>query len=490
MKVRSKLILAFTAIVLMNSSCFAFSIYLGTLAGSSEGNALLHGYGIHFLFQAQLVLLLTSLVISVGLLLLLANILSRPIQNLQLAIDNLREFQFDFQAETTTNDEIGKLTRSFNSIIGDLQLSRSEKSFFDTAIEATPEPLLLLNNSGKILTANKQARAVLSLPETYSSEYFIESCQELELREAWDRFLSSEAQSFRWQTKISGDSAGPRDVVVFAQRFTSPINQQRTIAISLQDISEILSITSERDSYHHALKDAEHLASLGTIVAIVAHKLRQPLTAIQLFLEQGMRALRDAEKSPHDELVQTDKIERKLKLSLAEVQTANTIVEELLLFSRRPSNSSKVNISNTIQKVSETLKERMKENLLSIEHDVDPKLSVMMPDGELDSICFFLIQNAIEACDKAVAASLKIVAVDCGEQITLSFSDTCGGIASEDLEKIFDLFFTTKGAKHGTGLGLPIIKKTMTQIGGSVQVSSNLGSGTTFELSFPSIIAN
>ena len=132
--------MAFAAIVLMNSSCFAFSIYLGSLGAQEQGSGLLLEQGGHFIFQAQLVLLLTSLVISVGLLLLLANLLSRPIQNLQLAIDNLREFQFDFQAEATSKDEIGELTHSFNSLIKDLQQSRGEKRFFNTAIEATPNP--------------------------------------------------------------------------------------------------------------------------------------------------------------------------------------------------------------------------------------------------------------------------------------------------------------------------------------------------------------
>jgi signal transduction histidine kinase len=103
----------------------------------------------------------------------------------------------------------------------------------------------------------------------------------------------------------------------------------------------------------------------------------------------------------------------------------------------------------------------------------------------LEQIFFIIIQNAIEAADGEKRHKLTISAKSRDEKVELRFSDDCCGIAPENLEKIFEPFYTTKSDRGGMGLGLEIVRRILLVCGGEIHVESNVGKGTIFYVVLP-----
>jgi hypothetical protein len=103
--------------------------------------------------------------------------------------------------------------------------------------------------------------------------------------------------------------------------------------------------------------------------------------------------------------------------------------------------------------------------------------------GKLQQVFLNLFLNARDAMERGGVLAIKTSAHD--GHVLVTVADSGAGIARENLEKIFDPFFTTKGAKKGTGLGLSVSYGIVREHAGNIEVQSEIGAGTRFELSFP-----
>jgi signal transduction histidine kinase len=103
----------------------------------------------------------------------------------------------------------------------------------------------------------------------------------------------------------------------------------------------------------------------------------------------------------------------------------------------------------------------------------------------LEQIFLIIIQNAIEAADGRKSHKLDITGKFADDNIELQFSDDCCGIAPENLDKIFEPFFSTKTKDKGMGLGLDIVQQILISCGGQIRVESRTGTGTTFYVTLP-----
>ena len=115
-----------------------------------------------------------------------------------------------------------------------------------------------------------------------------------------------------------------------------------------------------------------------------------------------------------------------------------------------------------------------------------------LPEIETNETAFeqiFLIitQNAIEAADGREVHKLDIIGRVAQDSIELQFADDCCGIAPENLDKIFEPFFSTKTEDKGMGLGLDIVQQLLIGCGGQVRVESTLGKGSTFYVTLPTL---
>ena len=225
---------------------------------------------------------------------------------------------------------------------------------------------------------------------------------------------------------------------------------------------------------------AEQLASVGTLSASLAHELTQPLTVISLSIENSLAEL---EKTSCPDTVVED-----LKEGLSEVSSIASIVNRFRNFARR---SSEIKVAEVdLKAVAERTVKLLDENAwrakvtLQIE-GMDKLPPIYSHENELEHLFFSLVENSIQAADGKKGRQVIISGAVIDKHIELQFSDNCGGIAPGNLKKIFEPFFTTKPTGERTGLGLCVVERIVSQLGGKVRVESKLGKGSTFFVTLP-----
>ena len=241
-------------------------------------------------------------------------------------------------------------------------------------------------------------------------------------------------------------------------------------------------IQQELDLYHEKMFRAEQLASLGTVSATIAHELNQPLTVIQLFLQQGLRALKDDND--------VDKVAEVIDDCLGEIVKAASTVDRFRRFARKaaPIYVTEVDLVEVAERVVGLLTEGARRKKLDLSVNVESRPPHIIGNSvELEQMFFVLIQNAIQAADEQRQRDMTMtitISTQAG-QMQLTFADTCGGIEHKNIDKIFEPFFTTKPPNIGTGLGLCILERIVKRHGGSVRAESQEGDGTIFYIGLP-----
>ncbi|UCC31931.1 MAG: PAS domain-containing protein, partial [Phycisphaerales bacterium] len=247
-----------------------------------------------------------------------------------------------------------------------------------------------------------------------------------------------------------------------------------------RDIHELKQAQDELTAFRERMIRAEQLASLGTLSATLAHELTQPLTVIRLSIQN---ALKEVEQTTCSETVCDD-----LRDGLDEVANATQIVERFRNFARRSSEkvTQKVAVGAVAERVADLLEASAQQARVRLEMR---GLAALPPiharEKDLEQLFFALLQNAIQAAGGEEPAHVQVCATCDEGDVTLVFMDDCGGIGPEHLDRIFEPFFTTKPAGVGTGLGLCIVQRIVSQATGSLRVQSRPGEGTTFTVTLP-----
>jgi C4-dicarboxylate-specific signal transduction histidine kinase len=116
---------------------------------------------------------------------------------------------------------------------------------------------------------------------------------------------------------------------------------------------------------------------------------------------------------------------------------------------------------------------------------MDDLAEIMANEKDMEQMCFAIMENAIQAADGKKQHQLVITGEVVGRQVCLRFDDDCGGMLPEDVEKVFQPFFTTKPPGVGTGLGLCIVERIVTQARGKVYVENTPGRGLAICVNLP-----
>jgi len=247
-----------------------------------------------------------------------------------------------------------------------------------------------------------------------------------------------------------------------------------------RDIHALRTAQEELEEYRVKMVRAEQLASLGTLSAALSHELTQPLTVIRLSIQN---ALKDLEGASCPTRVFED-----LNDGLAEVSNVTAIVNRFRGFARRASEKAvkKVVLSEAARRVIRLLEESARRARVILEtRGLDDLPPIYAHEKDIEQVFFALTQNAIQAADGLRDRCLHIIGTRREDRIELQFTDDCGGIAPENLNRIFEPFFTTKPAGEGTGLGLCIVQRLVSQAGGHLRVDSQPGEGTSFFITLP-----
>lgn len=244
---------------------------------------------------------------------------------------------------------------------------------------------------------------------------------------------------------------------------------------------------------HDKLLVAEKMASLGRLTAGIAHEINTPLATIraslgemELLVDELNQSIDDPEIVPGDFLQIFHDMQKAVELSEKSVQNAVNYIKSI---QEQTGSSGGPEISDfdllaVIDSVTRFLNHSIKQYLCKVQLN-SPSEPVIIRGSSQKMIQVFtnLMTNAIDALEfseiRLITISLHIENND----LTVSFSDTGCGIPDTSINKIFEPLFTTKSFGRGTGLGLPIVQKIITEdFNGSISVTSESGKGTTFYL--------
>ncbi len=228
------------------------------------------------------------------------------------------------------------------------------------------------------------------------------------------------------------------------------------------------------------LHQAEKAAVVGRLASAIAHEIRNPLNYINLTLDHLRANFAPREADKHEAFA---RLAAQLK---SEVARVNARITAFLNYSR-PSKLDlrPLDLYATAKDALRIVEAQAAETGIETRIEKQGAVPVVMGDAEsLRSVMTNLIINALQAIDgRHGSLSIRLSGEDSGRRARIDVTDTGRGIAPEDLPRIFDPYYSTK--ETGTGLGLAIVKKAIDDHGGTIGVTSKLGSGTTFTIRLP-----
>ena len=260
-------------------------------------------------------------------------------------------------------------------------------------------------------------------------------------------------------------------------------------AIKLQETNKTL---EEYIDKHEAAQDrmvqTEKLAGVGRLTAGVCHEILNPLNIIS-----GQTQALILERSEDGELIQD------LNMIMEEIGRIDKIIDGLLAFSRRGTNQSVLlEVNMELESLLSFLESDMSHDGIKVVRKFAEDLpSIKADSDQLRQVFFNIINNAKYAMGEGGRLTISTeVFVPQGQEkrddsqneegyVCIKISDTGSGIKKENIKKIFEPFFTTKPINTGTGLGLSVCHSIVEQNGGTLDVKSEYGEGTTFIILMP-----
>jgi signal transduction histidine kinase len=260
------------------------------------------------------------------------------------------------------------------------------------------------------------------------------------------------------------------------QRELEYLNQElsrsgRELAHDLEAQGAKLRQTAER------ARAAEQLASLGTLVAGLAHEIGTPMGVIQ-----GHAKLLENK-------VTDDQARWRLQTIQEQIARIAKIMQSLLNMAR-PTRSARgpVALAPLLENTAAFLREKFQRRGVRVESRFEPVPSVRGDAERLQQLFLNLFLNAVDAMPEG--GELRVSLRARGDEVEIEVADSGEGIAEEDLPRLFDPFFTTKPAGEGSGLGLSVARSIVTDHGGEIDVRSGVGQGTTFRIVLPAARAS
>ena len=247
---------------------------------------------------------------------------------------------------------------------------------------------------------------------------------------------------------------------------------------------EVGRLTAELEQKNRELERRERLALLGEMAAGVAHEIRNPLGGISLYADILAQDL-GGENSAGNVRTGGEPAEIVGRIQ-GGIRILNRIVEDMLLFARDLRMDVQAQrLRDLVAGALDLAGHEVASSGLRVVLDETGLELAVAADGSLVTRALVnLILNAAQAGEGRAEASLRITAGRTAEGwARVVLEDSCGGIAAEDLGKIFNPFFTRR--EQGTGLGLAIVHRTIEAHGGRITAANNAVGGATFEFTLP-----
>ncbi len=229
---------------------------------------------------------------------------------------------------------------------------------------------------------------------------------------------------------------------------------------------------SERRRLELQLIQSEKMAAIGQLAAGIAHEIRNPLGIIMNALYDLGELLRDPPAA----------VEEDLQIARTEMGRVQEIINNLLEFSRDGTmEMESVDLNRTIRQTLKLMNKHFQNSGVVPKTDLGPIGRCRVSENGMRQVLLNLVTNAVQAMPDG--GELRLTTRPAGEdRVLLTIHDTGTGIPPERIGRIFDPFYTTKDPGEGTGLGLSVVHSVITNAGGTLDVASPDGEGTTFTI--------
>ncbi len=366
-----------------------------------------------------------------------------------------------------------------NSLLYQEQEKRAEelellKEFNESIVESVNVGLIAVDEGGRITRCNSTFEAMLDisrqqtigkLVEEIFDEGFALNLENILGKSRWH--LTEIRNAYKMLTTNRQGKTLVLNVAVAPLRSVS--NNQTGAIIVLENVTS-------RIKLEETLQQSEKLSSIGLLAAGVAHEVNTPLTGVSSYTQMLLGMI--PETDPKHALLQ--KVQK-------QTDRASNIVGNLLNFSRtgNAAEFTEINLNKLLDDTLQLLEPQLRKSQVEIiknYSDIPPK--IFGNAGKLQQVFTNLIINARDAMFGGGEITLT-TDFENEDEVVIEVTDTGSGIEPENLIKIYDPFFTTKGVGSGTGLGLAVSYGIVQEHAGTITATSEVGFGTTFRLVFP-----
>ena len=407
-----------------------------------------------------------SLLAAAGLAALLARRLSRPIERLRRAAEEMSRGALGREIRLHTGDELEELAAALNRMSRDLadrhRQIAAEKEQLLGVLEGMVEGVLVTDRGGMVVQANEALRQMFGLARRPVGRTTLEALRNPPLEDILARAL-------RGGERSSG-----------VVRLTHPADRQ--LEVEVAPLGRDGQVHGAVAVFHDVTRLKKLEAVRRDFVANVSHEIRTPVTAIRGYAE----TLRGAMDDPEERARFTDIIIR-------HADRLTTLIDDLLALSSLESDGyilrlERVAAADLLAAVEEAFRPRAADKGVTLVLAPLPADLALTGDRRLlEQVLANLVDNAVKYTDPGGRITLR-AAVE-GGRARLSVADTGCGIPAAALERIFERFFRVDRARSrklgGTGLGLAIVKHIVLLHGGEVDVASRVGEGSEFTVRLP-----
>ena len=400
--------------------------------------------------------MITKLALKAG----AVDVLRKPYVTEEIVLKS--DFWIDYNS---LNEKVHSLQKEFNSVI-------KEKQFFETLLDATMEMIFIHDKNLKIIDLNKTAARIVGI---YDKEDIVGRCLQEYLYKESVLFLKEHIETNEkriFEGTLRAEAA--KDVLIKTESFIS--KKQEFFITSLLDISEIKQKEAQ-------LIQQSKLAQMGEMLSMIAHQWRQPLNIIATINE--ILVLKSKKEALSYEQVAS--ISKKIG---TQINYLSKTIDDFKEYFKPQKQPKAATVEDIIFGIVELVEASIANNKIEITLELNSQAQLVTYVNELQQALINIVKNAEDALKQQTETNRKIF-INTFESETFSvieIEDNAGGIDAEVIPKIFDPYFSTKGEKNGTGLGLYMAKTIIEKhCQGSLSIE-NTAKGAKFIIKLPNKI--
>ena len=344
-----------------------------------------------------------------------------------------------------------------------------EKGFLETIFNAIQEGIIVTGPNGRIVYLNDAA-----------CDFF-----GLNPRDALGQPLAEQIRGLDWPSLSGAEDLVSRDMEVFypAHRFLNfyvvPLRLEAGDADDTGKVGYAMivrDITESRRSTEETI-ESERFNALTMLAAGVAHEIGNPLNSLTIHLQLMERKLRKLPPDVRDGLTES------VRVAQDEIRRLDFIVTQFLRAVRPTSlQTQPADVNDVLAESVSFLNAEIADRDILVELDTAKNLPTLELDRDQTKQAFYnVIRNSFQAMKSG--GILRITTALEPDYVAVAFADTGGGIAPENMGKVFDPYYTTKAS--GSGLGLLIVRRIVREHGGEIELRNDTGRGLTVTIRLP-----